>query len=156
MRSRAKNQPPVLLIADDDADDRLMATEAMLQSRNGTPLRVLTVEDGEELLDYLYLRGKYKSGHWPRPDLILMDLNMPRKNGAETLKEIKADPAMRHIPVIILTSSGQTEDIDLSYDLGVNSFITKPVTFDALVNTMRILGTYWFEVVRLPSEKQAG
>lgn len=153
MKSRAENDTIVILIADDDPDDRLMATEAIMQSRNGTPRRVLTVEDGEELLDYLYDRGKYESGDWPCPDLILLDLNMPRKNGVEALKIIKADPGMRHIPIVILTTSKEEEDIYRTYDLGVNSFITKPVTFDALVNTMRILGKYWFEVVRLPSEK---
>lgn len=156
MKSKLETEPVTILIADDDPDDRLMASEAIMQSRNGTPRKVVSVEDGEELLDYLYDRGKYSTGDWPCPDLILLDLNMPRKNGVEALKEIKADPTLRHIPIVILTTSKEEEDIYKTYDLGVNSFITKPVTFDALVNTMRILGKYWFEVVKLPSEKSAG
>jgi len=143
-----------ILIADDDPDDRLMAREALLQST--TPSRISFVEDGEELLDYLHRRGKFKNNTYPLPDLVLLDLNMPKKSGVEALQEIKSNPELRHIPIVVLTTSKEEEDIYRTYDLGVNSFITKPITYDSLINTMRILGKYWFEVVQLPSERQAG
>jgi CheY-like chemotaxis protein len=110
------------------------------------------VENGEELMDYLHRRGAFADpARSPRPGLILLDLNMPRKDGREALAEIKSDPALRQIPVVVLTTSKAEEDIYRTYDLGVNSFITKPVTFDGLVNVMRTLGTYWFEIVELPA-----
>jgi CheY-like chemotaxis protein len=143
-----------ILIADDDPDDRLMAREALLQSN--TPSRISFVEDGEELLDYLQYRGKFKDSQHSQPDLVLLDLNMPKKSGVEALQEIKSNPALRHIPIVVLTTSKEEEDIYRTYDLGVNSFITKPITYDSLINTMKILGKYWFEVVQLPSERQAG
>ena len=139
-----------ILMADDDMDDREFARTAMQESRLMNELRF--VEDGEELLDYLYRRGAYsdpKSA--PRPGLILLDLNMPRKDGREALAEIKADPVLRKIPVVILTTSKAEEDILRSYDLGVNSYITKPVTFQGLAEVMKILSIYWFELVRLPN-----
>jgi two-component system response regulator len=153
MSSQTSLRPMNILIADDDADDRLMASEALMQS--STHSEVFCVEDGEELLDFLYLRGRFAELSPPCPDLILLDLNMPRKNGVEALREIKSDPALRHIPVVILTTSKEEEDIYRTYDLGVNSFITKPVTYESLVNTMKILGKYWFEVVQLPPERNA-
>lgn len=143
-----------ILIADDDPDDRLLTREALLQS--DIPSRIAFVEDGEELLDYLLGRGKFKNNTDPQPDLVLLDLNMPRKSGVEALQEIKSNQALRHIPIVVLTTSKEEEDIYRTYDLGVNSFITKPVTYESLINTMRILGKYWFEVVQLPSERQAG
>ena len=146
------SQPPkpiTILLADDDADDRMLARDALVESRLANDLHF--VEDGEQLLDYLYRRGKYVDpGSSPRPGLILLDLNMPRKDGREALKEIKADASLRHIPVIVLTTSKAEEDIYRTYDLGVNSFITKPVTFDGLVKVMKVLGRYWFEIVELP------
>jgi len=142
-----------ILIADDDPDDRLMTREALAQCQSID--HIFFVEDGEELLDYLYQRGKYASNGHPCPDLILLDLNMPKKNGVEALREIKSDPSMRHIPIVVLTTSKEEEDIYRSYDLGVNSFITKPVTYTSLVSTMKILGKYWFEVVQLPTERNA-
>lgn len=144
-------RPINILIADDDPDDRLMAREALTHSY--PPSQVFCVEDGEELLDFLYSRGNYKESSCPAPDLILLDLNMPRKNGIEALKEIKSDSTLKHLPVVVLTTSKEEEDIYRTYDLGVNSFITKPITYEALLNTMRILGKYWFEVVQLPSER---
>lgn len=143
-----------ILIADDDPDDRLLTREALLQS--SVPSRISFVEDGEELLDYLLCRGKFKNNTDPPPDLVLLDLNMPKKSGVEALQEIKSDQTLRHIPIVVLTTSKEEEDIYRTYDLGVNSFITKPVTYESLINTMRILGKYWFEVVQLPSERQAG
>src|SRR5687768_14268844 len=103
-------------------------------------------------MQYLRRGGRYADpGASPRPGLILLDLNMPRKDGREALREIKSDPNLRHIPIVVLTTSKAEEDIYRTYDLGVNSFITKPVTFDGLVNVMRGLGRYWFEIVELPA-----
>ncbi len=146
-----------ILLADDDADDRLMACEAINRSFSQLEVSLRCVEDGEELLECLRGRGRYASVETTRyPDIILLDLNMPRKNGLEALREIKSDEQLRHIPVIILTTSKEQEDIYRTYDLGVNSFISKPVSYDSLVNTMKILGKYWFEVVQLPPERIAG
>jgi CheY-like chemotaxis protein len=147
----ASQRPITLLMADDDEDDRLMAREALTESRLTNPLYF--VHDGEELMDYLYRRGKYADPvRYPFPGLILLDLNMPRKDGREALREIRADPNLRRIPVVVLTTSAAEEDVLRSYELGVNSFIVKPVTFDALVEVMRSLGRYWFEIVELPPE----
>jgi len=136
-------------MADDDPDDRLMAREAWEEAHLKNQLRF--VEDGRELLDYLYRKGDYlEPGAAPRPGLILLDLNMPRLDGREALLRIKADPDLRTIPVVILTTSAAEEDILRTYDLGSNSFITKPVTFDGLVEVLKSLGTYWLEIVCLP------
>jgi len=136
-------------MADDDEDDRLMTKEALQESRLANDIRFVT--DGEELLDYLYRRGEYADPEKsPRPGIILLDLNMPRKDGREALKEIKADPNLRQIPVVILTTSKAEEDIIRSYDLGVNSFITKPVSFEGLVFVLNTLAQYWFQIVQLP------
>jgi len=145
----------MILMADDDADDRLMAQEALEESRL---INILDfVEDGEELMDYLSRQGRYAGlSETALPGLILLDLNMPKKDGREALKEIKADPRLRRIPVVVLTTSKAEEDIYRTYDLGVNSFITKPVTFDALVDVMKTLKKYWFEVVELPPERIKG
>lgn len=141
-----------ILVADDDADDRLMIRDAFHENRLANDLRFVT--DGEELLDYLRQRGKFADrASAPRPGLILLDLNMPKKDGREALKEIKSDPALRGIPIVVLTTSKAEEDINRTYNLGVNSFITKPVTFDSLVVITRELGRYWFEIVELPPEK---
>lgn len=153
MTSNANTRAITILIADDDPDDRLMAREALVQTHKSN--RVFFVEDGEQLLDYLYGRGQFSTEEHPTPDLILLDLNMPRKSGVEALKDIKSDDRLRHIPIVVLTTSKEEEDIYRSYDLGVNSFITKPVTYESLLNTMKILGKYWFEVVQLPPEKSA-
>lgn len=142
-------KPITILIADDDADDRMMAKEALDESRLANDLRF--VEDGEELMDYLHRRGKYqRPADAPRPGLILLDLNMPRKDGREALKEIKDDAELRQIPVVVLTTSKAEEDIYRTYNLGVNSFITKPVMFESLVDVMKALSKYWFEIVELP------
>jgi len=142
-------KPITILLADDDEDDRMMGREALEESKLANDLHM--VEDGEELLDYLYRRGRYSDpATSPRPGLILLDLNMPRKDGREALKEIKADPELRQIPVVVLTTSKAEEDIFRTYDLGVNSFITKPVSFEGLVNVMKSLAHYWFTIVKLP------
>ena len=149
-----KNKPITLLLADDDPDDRLLARQALEKSRLANDLRC--VEDGEELLDYLRRRGKYADPkESPRPGLVLLDLNMPRKDGREALREIKSDPKLRDIPVVVLTTSKAEEDIARTYNLGVNSYITKPVKFTALVEVMKALGKYWFEIVELPGPRHA-
>lgn len=145
----APRQPITILMADDDPDDRLMTQEAFAECRLSNPLRF--VEDGEALLDYLHRRGKYADDRaYPMPGLVLLDLNMPRKDGREALREIKADPRLRGIPVVILTTSKAEEDVLRSYRDGVNSFITKPVTFTALLEVVQTLGHYWLQVVELP------
>jgi len=142
----------VILMADDDADDRLLAKDALNECKITNALHF--VENGEELLDYLRQEGKYASlAKTPRPGLILLDLNMPRKDGREALQEIKADPKLRSIPVVVLTTSKADTDISRIYELGANSFITKPVSFDALIKVMSDLVHYWFELVELPPQK---
>jgi CheY-like chemotaxis protein len=137
-----------IIIADDDQEDRMLAEDALKESRLVNDVRF--VEDGEELLDYLLQRGRYTDpDSAPRPGMILLDLNMPRMDGREALKQIKGHPELRRIPVVVLTTSKAEEDIYRSYDLGVNSFIIKPVTFESLVNVMRVLERYWFEIVEL-------
>ena len=144
-------KPIVILMAEDDSDDRLMTKEALFECRLANDLRF--VEDGEELLDYLHVRGQYHDPEKaPRPGIILLDLNMPRKDGREALKEIKADPELRSIPIVVLTTSKAEEDILRSYNMGANSFITKPVSFEGLINVIITLGKYWFEIVELPSQ----
>ncbi len=135
-------------MADDDPDDRLLSKEALTEARLANDLYF--VEDGEELIDYLYQRGKFSEETAPRPGLILLDLNMPKKDGRQALKEIKADPALKQIPIVVLTTSKAEEDILKTYELGVNSYITKPVTFDGMVEVMKSLGKYWFDIVELP------
>ncbi|RYD76288.1 MAG: response regulator [Sphingobacteriales bacterium] len=140
----------VILIADDDAEDRMLTKDAL--EENDLSCGLHFVEDGEQLMDYLHHKGKFTDENkYPTPGLILLDLNMPKKDGREALKELKADLELRRIPIVILTTSKAEEDILRTYDLGVNSFITKPVTFSALVDTMKTLSKYWFEIVKLPS-----
>ena len=142
-------RPVTILMADDDADDRELTREAFLESHLNNDLRF--VEDGEELLDYLHRRGKYADpASSPRPGLILLDLNMPRMDGREALREIKADPQFRPIRVIIMTTSKAEEDILRAYDLSAASYITKPVTFDGLLDVIKTLSKYWLEIVELP------
>lgn len=145
-------KPITILYADDDAEDRMLVEDALEESRLANNLDF--VNDGEELMDYLHRRGKYAAlRHDPYPGLILLDLNMPRKDGREALQEIKKDPVLRRIPVVVLTTSKAEEDIYRSYDLGVNGFIVKPVTFESLTEIIKILGKYWFEIVELPIER---
>lgn len=145
----ASKKPLIILMADDDADDRLLAQEAMHESRVLNELHF--VEDGVQLLSYLRGDDDFDDrALYPMPGLILLDLNMPKMDGREALAEIKADPRLRRIPVVILTTSKAEEDMVKGYDLGAASYITKPVTFDALVELMRTLGKYWVEFVELP------
>ncbi len=137
-------------MADDDEDDRLLTQDALAESRVLNELHF--VEDGVELLEYLERKGKFEDKTTsPRPGLILLDLNMPRMDGREALEAIKANPNLKGIPVVILTTSKQEEDMVKGYNLGAASYITKPVTFDGLVDLMKTLGKYWVEFVELPT-----
>ncbi|MDJ0609824.1 MAG: response regulator [Kiloniellales bacterium] len=143
-----------VLVAEDDPDDRLMIKEAFEEYCVSNPLTF--VKDGEDLMDYLYRRGPYAHlGDEPLPGIILLDLNMPKKDGHVALQEIKADPSLRRIPVVVLTTSRSEEDIVRSYGLGVSSFISKPVTFDGLCTVVKALRHYWFEIVALPKNDLA-
>lgn len=145
--------PITILMADDDEDDRELARDALREARVANPLRF--VVDGQDLIDYLRREGEYgrPGADAPRPGIILLDLNMPKKNGREALAEIKADEALRRIPIVVLTTSKDEQDVLTTYDLGANSFITKPVTFAGLVEVMKAWGRYWFELVDLPNGK---
>lgn len=144
-----ENQQPInILIADDDNDDLTFAVEALKESR--VQNNIYCVSNGEELMDFLYHRGKYNEQNSPTPDLILLDLNMPRKNGTEALKEIREEEAFKQIPVIILTTSQAEQDIIKTYKLGANSYMIKPVDFEGLVEQMKVLKTYWVQFVKLP------
>ncbi|OGG43556.1 MAG: two-component system response regulator [Candidatus Handelsmanbacteria bacterium RIFCSPLOWO2_12_FULL_64_10] len=137
-----------ILIAEDDEEDLLLIQEALKECRGiGAPR---SVKDGEELMDYLCRRGKYREARPPRPALILLDLRMPRKDGHEALQEIRSNPELRPIPVVVLTTSRAEEDIRKSYALGANSYITKPDDFEGLVDALRALEKYWFGIVSLP------
>lgn len=145
--------PITILMADDDADDRRLTQEALEEGRLINEVKF--VDDGEQLMDYLRRQGRFAPpAEAPRPGLILLDLNMPRKDGRTVLKEIKTDPDLRQIPVVVLTTSKADEDVYRSYDLGVNSYIVKPVTFEALVDILQTLEKYWFEIVELPPSKE--
>ncbi len=147
-----QGSPITILMAEDDEEDRMLTTEAFEEVKLANDLRF--VNDGEELMDYLYRRGRYSNPESsPRPGLILLDLNMPKKDGREALKEIKSDSKLRQIPIVVLTTSKSEEDIFRTYDLGVNSFITKPVSFASLVAIVKTLSEYWFEIVELTSKK---
>lgn len=135
-------------MADDDDDDFLLTQKALKQSKLLNTL--VRVNDGEELVEYLLKEGKYEHEETLRPGLILLDLNMPRKDGREALKEIKEHESLRDIPVVVFTTSKAEEDVYRTYQLGVNSFITKPVTFSSLLDVVSSLGRYWFEIVELP------
>lgn len=144
----------LILMAEDDADDRLLVQDAFTECGGKDSVRF--VGDGEELVDYLLHRGKYEQKiEAPRPDLILLDLNMPRKDGREALKEIRTYAHLRRVPVVVFTTSRADTDIEKVYDLGANSFITKPAAFDELVATISKLTGYWFGTVELPASNTA-
>lgn len=142
-------KPITILMADDDADDRQLAREAFDEAKLASDLRF--VEDGAELLEYLQRRGKYADpATSPRPGIILLDLNMPKVDGREALSRMKLDPDLKRLPVVVLTTSCAEIDIVRSYNLSAASYITKPITFEGLVDLVRTLGRYWLEIVELP------
>lgn len=146
----SRNDTVRILIADDDEDDLMLIADAFEESRLKNPIDF--VKDGEELMLYLRKEGPYAdTDDIPLPGIILLDLNMPKKDGRTALKEIREDPKLRNIPIVVLTTSKSEEDILKTYDLGVNSFITKPVTFDRLVDVVKVLRQYWIEIVAIPA-----
>lgn len=154
-RVQEVRKPITILMAEDDPDDRFMTERALRCTPFVNDLRF--VKDGQELLDYLWRRGPYSEpDQAPRPGVILLDLNMPRKDGREALAEIKAEPGLRDIPIVVLTTSRSEDDVHRTYYEGASSFIAKPVSFDELVAIMKVFGRYWLEIVELPGEKVRG
>ena len=152
---RERRRHITILCAEDDPEDRMLVEDAMEDSRLVNDLHF--VEDGEQLMDYLYRRGEFTElSNAPLPGLILLDLNMPKKDGREALEEIKADPDLRRIPIVVLTTSKAEEDILRTYDLGVSGFVVKPVTFETLVSIMKTVSKYWFEIVEPPPQQTGG
>ncbi|WP_303285333.1 response regulator [Marinobacter sp. SS8-8] len=144
-------RPIPILMAEDDAMDRLLTEEALREGRLNNPLSF--VEDGVQLMAYLRNQPPFEdAATYPEPGIILLDLNMPKKDGRTCLEEIQQDPALKHIPVVVMTTSTQEEEVFRSYDLGANSFICKPVDFDKLVSLMKTFNNYWFSIVELPRE----
>lgn len=143
----SKNKPITILMAEDNATDIMLTKEALAHAKVLNSLHV--VNDGMEALDFLHRRGTYAKA--PLPDLILLDLNMPRKNGQEVLAEIKADDKFKHIPVVVLTTSKAEEDVLKAYGLYANCYVVKPVDFDVFADVVRSIEQFWFSVVRLPS-----
>jgi two-component system, response regulator len=141
-------KPINILMADDDPDDRMLMKEAL--EENNIPNVLEFVEDGAELMDYLTKKGRFVLEKTVKPGLIFLDLNMPKIDGREALKRIKSDVDLRRIPVIILTTSKAEDDIFKTYDLGVNSYITKPTRFADLVKVTAEIGRYWLGIVELP------
>ncbi len=151
-KMHAPKRSITILVAEDDLDDQMLLREALAENRLANDLRF--VENGEDLMDYLNRANRFADpASSPRPGVILLDLNMPKKDGREALREIKSNPELRHIPVVVLTTSKAEEDIVRTYNFGVNSFITKPVTFESLVAVTRDIGRYWLEIVELPPQK---
>ncbi|MEA2213540.1 MAG: hypothetical protein QOF83_3488 [Solirubrobacteraceae bacterium] len=150
-QSEPSARPLTILLADDDEEDRELARDALQNSRLANEMKF--VVDGQDLLDYLRRQGRWAGPgvDAPRPGIILLDLNMPKKDGREALAEIKADESLRRIPIVVLTTSKDQADVLSTYDLGVSSFIAKPVTFGGLVDVMRTWTQYWFEIVELPN-----
>lgn len=148
------NQPrvPTIVMVDDDPDDHLLVREALLE--NGFSAEFHQLLDGQELIDFLYGRGEFARDPAPRkPDLILLDINMPAMDGFETLRKLKACPeaSIREIPVVILTTSREQEDVQTSYSLGACSYMEKPTGFEHLVGAMKVLLEYWFDVAQIPA-----
>lgn len=150
---KATPEKKIVLLVEDDPDDIYLIGEAIDECQLN--VHIYIVEDGEQMLDYLYQRGDYSDPSIaPKPDLILLDLNMPRKDGREALNELKQDPKMRSIPIVVLTTSSAEKDKNFSYDQGASGFVTKPVTFSGLKETMCKIGSYWIETVQLPEEEE--
>jgi two-component system, chemotaxis family, response regulator Rcp1 len=138
-----------ILLVEDNSADVVLVREALREGKVRNDIHVAA--DGIEAMKFLRRRGEFDKA--PRPDLILLDLNLPLKDGREVLEEIKSDPELQSIPVVILTTSKDEEDVTKSYQLHANSFITKPVSFDQFLKVMRSIEDFWFEIVRLPPKK---
>lgn len=148
-------QRRTILMADDDGEDCSLVAEALREI--AAPYDLRFVHNGEDLFDYLHRRGEYEDAHdAPLPDLIFLDLRMPRKDGRETLRELKTDPHWRNVPVIALTTSTARDDVRFCYDMGVNAYVTKPATFRELVRILGAVTHYWFEVAELPPRVRHG
>ncbi len=141
-----RGHPIDILIVEDNPGDIRLIIEALREFKINN--RLHTAEDGEEAVDFLYKRGKYTGV--PRPDLILLDLNLPRKDGREVLAEVKSDPALATIPIVILTSSLAEQDIVKTYNLHANCYITKPVDLDQFISVVKSIEDFWLTVVKLP------
>ena len=142
-------RPAIILLAEDDLGDQELTKRALEEGKVENELYI--VKDGEEALDYLFRRGRYTDPETsPQPDLFLLDLNMPKLDGRQVLEQIRSIYELRNIRVVVLTTSRQEEDITRSYDLGVHSYITKPVDLDQFFNVIRTLEEYWFQIVVLP------
>lgn len=152
LSKRGDRDRVLLVMADDDEDDCLVVSEALNVACTHCTFRC--VRDGAEMMDYLNRIGRYRHPESsPVPDIILLDLNMPKMGGREVLKRLKTDPRFRAIPVIILTTSRELEDVKICYDLGANSYITKQSSFDEVVAAMKTLTEYWIEIATLPPRK---
>ncbi|RAJ01625.1 CheY-like chemotaxis protein [Chitinophaga skermanii] len=149
MNKQLTDEKRYILVADDDADDRDMLLAAFTESN--LPQQLIFVENGEELMLYLRRKGKYRDEiAFPHPKLILLDLNMPKKDGREALEEIRADKHLKGLPIIVVTTSKEERDVERCYEIGANSFIIKPVTFSALLEFCSIISQYWFNLVEMP------
>jgi len=147
-----QNKEVIILLAEDDEDDALLTKKALKEYHSA--IKLIHVKDGEELMEYLLRQGVYEDpAASPRPDLILLDLNMPKKDGREALKEIKESKELHKIPVTVLTTSSAEEDVVKTYDLGVNSFIVKPITLGKFSDVVKVIGDYWVKTARLPTER---
>jgi CheY-like chemotaxis protein len=151
--ARERRKPAVILLVEDNPADQELIRRAAEKVTIRKDLRI--VGDGKEALDYLFRRGKYQApAESPRPDLLLLDLNLPRVNGYQVLEEVRADSKLRPMPVLVLTTSRQEKDVIRSYELGCNSFITKPAGLDQLTGLVQAIEKYWFETAVLPSKTE--
>ena len=149
MMTNACLQVAEILLVEDNPVDVMVAQDALTEAKMCNKVHV--AEDGEEALDFLYRRGKHVNA--PRPDLILLDLNLPKKSGTEVLAEIKQDPSLLHIPVVILTTSEAEKDVLTSYSLHANCFITKPVDMEQFTEVIKSIEDFWFTIVKLPESE---
>jgi CheY-like chemotaxis protein len=153
MRTGNKGKPAIILLAEDDRGDQELTRRALAEGKIRNELHI--VENGEEALSYLFRHGKYKDpATSPRPDLLLLDLNLPRVDGRQVLEQIRADSKLRRMAVVVLTTSRQEEDILRSYEVGCNSFITKPVGLEQFIQVIQALEEYWFQIVVLPPKTE--
>ena len=153
MKTTSKGKPAIILLVEDNRADQELTRRALEEGKIRNELRI--VEDGEEALAYLFRTGKYKDpATSPKPDLLLLDLNLPRVDGREVLEQVRADAKLRRMAVVVLTTSRQEEDILRSYELGCNSFITKPVGMDQFIRVIQALEEYWFQIVVLPPKME--